>query len=173
VDNQITVQPVLRCKERLTAYRRANHVPFETQHHRVAYTAQDVAASEHLPGQLMAKVVMAVADSALIMLVLAAEHRADLTKVRTELRARELWLADESDFASRFADCEIGAMPPFGNLYNLPVYVDQTLTEDPSIVFQAGTHSETMRIRYADFARLVKPTVVDMARAPGIAVGQY
>jgi len=173
VDNQIAVQPVLRCKERLVAYLHANQVPFVIQHHRIAYTAQDVAASEHLPGQLMAKVVMAVADSALIMLVLPANHRADLTKVRAALGASAVWLADESDFAHRFADCEIGAMPPFGNLYDLPVYVDQTLTEDPAFVFQAGTHSETMQIRYADFARLVKPTVVDIARASGIAVGQY
>lgn len=173
VDNQINVQPAPRCKDRLAAYLHANRVPFETQHHQVAYTAQDVAASEHLPGQLMAKVVMAVADSALIMLVLPANHRADLAKVRAALGASAVWLADESDFASRFADCELGAMPPFGNLYNLPVYVDQTLTEDPSIVFQAGTHSETMRIRYADFARLVKPTVVDIARAPRLEVGQY
>jgi Ala-tRNA(Pro) deacylase len=167
------VQPVLRCKDRLVAYLHANQVPFVIQHHRIAYTAQDVAASEHLPGQLMAKVVMAVADSALIMLVLPANHRADLTRVRAALGASAVWLADESDFASRFADCAIGAMPPFGNLYDLPVYVDLTLTKDPAFVFQAGTHSDTMQIRYADFARLVKPTVVDIARASGIAVGQY
>jgi Ala-tRNA(Pro) deacylase len=173
VENQITVLPALRCKDKLAAYLRANHVPFETQHHHTAYTAQDVAASEHLPGQLMAKVVIAVADGALIMLVLPADHRADLTKVRAELRARELWLADEREFASRFPDCELGAMPPFGNLYDLPVYVDKTLTQDQAIVFQAGTHTETIRIRYADFARLVKPTVVDIARSPGIAAGQY
>jgi osmotically-inducible protein OsmY/prolyl-tRNA editing enzyme YbaK/EbsC (Cys-tRNA(Pro) deacylase) len=173
VDNQITVQPVLRCKDKLAAYLHANQVPFETQHHRVAYTAQDVAASEHLPGQLMAKVVIAVADGALSMLVLPANQRADLTKARTALGARTLELAEEYDFARRFADCEIGAMPPFGNLYDLPVYVDQTLTENPSIFFQAGTHRDTMRIRYADFARLVKPTVVDITRASGIVAGQY
>jgi osmotically-inducible protein OsmY/prolyl-tRNA editing enzyme YbaK/EbsC (Cys-tRNA(Pro) deacylase) len=175
VENQITVQPAMTmtCKDKLAAYLRDNQAPFETQQHRIAYTAQDVAASEHLPGQLMAKVVIAVADGALIMLVLPADHRADLTKVRAELRARELWLADEREFASRFPDCEIGAMPPFGNLYDLPVYVDQTLTHDPAIVFQAGTHRDTMRIRYADFARLVMPTVVDIARVSGIAVGQY
>jgi osmotically-inducible protein OsmY/prolyl-tRNA editing enzyme YbaK/EbsC (Cys-tRNA(Pro) deacylase) len=173
VDSQITVQPVPQCKEKLAAYLRANHVPFETQYHRIAYTAQDVAASEHLPGQLMVKVVIAVADGELIMLVLPANHRADLTKVRATLGAREVWLAGEHDFARQFPDCEIGAMPPFGNLYDLPVYVDQTLTEDPSIVFQAGTHSETMRIQYADFARLVKPTVVDITRSPRIVAEYY
>jgi osmotically-inducible protein OsmY/prolyl-tRNA editing enzyme YbaK/EbsC (Cys-tRNA(Pro) deacylase) len=173
LDNQITVQSIAICKDRLKAYLHEHQVPFVIQHHRIAYTAQDVAASEHLPGQLMAKVVIAIADGELIMLVLPANHRADLAKVRAALGARELWLAEEHDFARRFADCEIGAMPPFGNLYDLPVYVDVALTEDPSIVFQAGTHTETMCIRYADFARLVKPTVVDISRASGIAAGNW
>jgi osmotically-inducible protein OsmY/prolyl-tRNA editing enzyme YbaK/EbsC (Cys-tRNA(Pro) deacylase) len=173
VDNQIIVRPVPQCRDKLATYLRANHAPFETQHHRIAYTAQDVAASEHLPSQLMAKVVMAVADGELIMVVLPANHRADLAKVRAALGASELWLAKEHDFAHVFPDCELGAMPPFGNLYDLPVYVDATLTEQPSIVFQAGTHTETMRIRYADFARLVKPTVLDIARAPRMVAEYY
>jgi osmotically-inducible protein OsmY/prolyl-tRNA editing enzyme YbaK/EbsC (Cys-tRNA(Pro) deacylase) len=173
LDNQIAVQPVAICKDRLKAYLHEHHVPFVIQHHHIAYTAQDVAASEHLPGQLMAKVVIAIADGALIMLVLPANHRADLAKVRAVLGACEIRLADEHDFAHIFADCELGAMPPFGNLYDLPVYVDQTLTQDQAIVFQAGTHSETMRIRYADFARLVKPTVVDIARSPWMAVAHF
>jgi osmotically-inducible protein OsmY/prolyl-tRNA editing enzyme YbaK/EbsC (Cys-tRNA(Pro) deacylase) len=173
VENHITVRPPMMCKDKLAAYLRANHVPFDIQYHRTAYTAQDVAASEHLPGQLMAKVVIAVADGAMIMLVLPADHRVDLTKVRTELGASDLWLADEHDFAGIFPDCEIGGMPPFGNLYDLPVYVDQTLTQDQMIVFQAGTHSDTMCIRYTDFARLVKPTVVDIAHSPRVAMGYY
>jgi Ala-tRNA(Pro) deacylase len=171
VENHITVQPALLCKAKLATYLRANQVPFETQQHRTAYTAQDVASSEYLPGQLMAKVVIAIADGALMMLVLPADRRADLRKVRVTLGARELRLADEHEFADRFPDCELGAMPPFGNLYDLPVYVDHTLTRDKTIFFQAGTHSDTMRIRYADFARLVEPTVVDIARLPRIAAG--
>jgi Ala-tRNA(Pro) deacylase len=173
VENHIVVQPAITCKDRLEAYLRDNQVPFETQLHRVAYTAQDVAASEHLPGQLMAKVVIAVADGALVMLVLPANHRTDLVKVRAALGAREIRLAEEHDFAEIFPDCELGAMPPFGNLYGIPVYVDQTLTEDHAIVFQAGTHRDTMRVRYADFARLVRPTVVDIARAPRVAAAHY
>jgi osmotically-inducible protein OsmY/prolyl-tRNA editing enzyme YbaK/EbsC (Cys-tRNA(Pro) deacylase) len=173
VDNQIMVQPAMTCRYRLEAYLRDNHTPFEIQHHRVAYTAQDVAASEHLPGQLVAKVVIAVADGALIMLVLPADHRADLAKVRAVVGARELWLAEEREFANRFPDCELGAMPPFGNLYGLPVYVDQTLTRDQAIFFQAGTHSETMRVRYADFARLAKPRVVDIARSSRVVMDHY
>jgi osmotically-inducible protein OsmY/prolyl-tRNA editing enzyme YbaK/EbsC (Cys-tRNA(Pro) deacylase) len=173
VENHITVQPAQTCSEKLEAYLRANQVSFEIQHHRTAYTAQDVAASEHLPGQLMAKVVIAIADGALVMLVLPADHRADLAKVRAALGARELWLAEEYDFASRFPDCEMGAMPPFGNLYELPVYVDQTLTEDETIVFQAGTHTQTISMRYVDYARLVRPAVMDIARSPRIAAGHY
>lgn len=173
VDNQITVLPAMTCKYKLEAYLRDNQAPFEIQHHRVAYTAQDVAASEHLSGQIVAKVVIAVADGALIMLVLPADHRVDMAKVRAVVAARELWLAEEREFADRFPDCELGAMPPFGNLYGLPVYVDQTLTRDQSIVFQAGTHSQTMRVRYLDFARLVKPRVVDIARSSRIALEHY
>ncbi|HEU5100436.1 MAG TPA: BON domain-containing protein [Roseiflexaceae bacterium] len=173
VDNQLVVQSGMACKEKLKAYLHDHQVPFVIQHHRTAFTAQDVAASEHLPGQLVAKVVMAVADGDLIMLVLPADHRADLAKVRVAAGARELWLANEREFADRFPDCEVGAMPPFGNLYGLPVYVDRSLTFDQAIVFQAGTHSETMRVRYADFARLVKPIVVDISRAPHVAMEHY
>jgi osmotically-inducible protein OsmY/prolyl-tRNA editing enzyme YbaK/EbsC (Cys-tRNA(Pro) deacylase) len=173
VENHITVQPALTCKDKLAAYLRANQVPFETQRHRTAYTAQDIAASEHLAGQLMAKVVIALADGEMVMLVLPADHRTDLTKVSAALGVPEVWLADERDFARNFPDCEIGAMPPFGNLYDLPVYVEQTLTSDQTIFFQAGTHNDTMCIAYADFARLVKPTIVDIARSPRIAAGHY
>jgi Ala-tRNA(Pro) deacylase len=122
---------------------------------------------------MVAKVVMVVADGELVMLVLPADLRADLSKVRTVLNARELWLADEPVFAPRFPDCDVGAMPPFGNLYDLPVYVDQTLAHNRTIVFQAGTHTDTIRIRYVDFAQLVKPIVVDIAHIADIAVGQF
>ena len=80
------------------------------------------------------------------------------------LGAREVRLADEAEFADTFADCDLGAMPPFGNLYGLPVYVDATLAEDETIYFQAGTHTDTMSLEYADFARLVQPSVADFAR---------
>jgi osmotically-inducible protein OsmY/prolyl-tRNA editing enzyme YbaK/EbsC (Cys-tRNA(Pro) deacylase) len=173
VDNQLVVQSGTTCKDRLKTYLHDHQVPFVIQHHQTAYTAQDVAASEHLPGQMVAKVVMAVADGDMVMLVLPADHRADLAKARAAVGAHEIWLANEREFADRFPDCEVGAMPPFGNLYDLPVYVDRSLTFDQAIVFQAGTHNETMRIRYADFARLVKPTVVDIARSPHVAMAQY
>jgi Ala-tRNA(Pro) deacylase len=154
----------MRCNEKLEAYLREQGVPFERQSHRVAFTAQEVAASEHLPSDMVAKVVMVFADADMVMLVLPASHRADLTKVAAALGAQNAWLAGEHEFAEVFRDCDIGAMPPFGNLYDIPVFVDRTLTEDPTIVFQAGTHTDTISMAYADYARLVAPKVVDVAR---------
>jgi Ala-tRNA(Pro) deacylase len=98
------------------------------------------------------------------MLALPAPHRADLNKAAVALGAREVRLAHEEEFAAAFPDCEVGAMPPFGNLYDLPVYVDNALAEDETIIFSAGTHTDTISMKYADFERLVKPTVAAFAR---------
>ena len=147
------------CFERLEAYFQANQAPFGTQHHPVAYTARDVATSEHVSGALIAKVVMVVADDKPVMLVLLASRRIDEPLVAAVLGARDVRLATEDELAGTFPDCEVGAMPPFGNLYGLPVYVDTRLAEDDTIIFQAGSHSETMSLKYVDFERLVKPTV--------------
>ena len=154
----------MTCKDRLEAYLRDNQVPYQTQHHPTAFTAQAVAETEHISGKLLAKVVMVVADGDLVMLVLPAAHRADLAHAAAVLDAREVRLTEESEFATIFSDCEVGAMPPFGNLYGLPVYVDQTLAEDETIFFQAGTHTDTMSLKFADFEQLVKPNLADFAR---------
>jgi len=154
----------MNCKERLDAYLRENKVPFQVIHHPLAYTAQEVAAAEHVPGKMLAKLVMVFADGKLVMLALPAPHRADLNKAAVALGAREVRLAHEEEFAAAFPDCEVGAMPPFGNLYDLPVYVDNALAEDETIIFSAGTHTDTISMKYADFERLVKPTVAAFAR---------
>jgi Ala-tRNA(Pro) deacylase len=151
------------CKEDLEAYLRESKVPFQVQHHAVAYTAQEVAASEHVPGRMLAKVVVLIADGKLCMFVLPAPARVDLDKAAAILNAREARLAHEDEFTDRFPGCEVGAMPPFGNLYDVSLYVDKALAEDETIVFEAGTHTDTMSMKYADFARLVKPTVADFA----------
>lgn len=156
----------MKCRERLEAYLQENAVPYEIQHHPVAYTAQRVADSEHLSGKLLGKVVVVVADEKLAMLVLAAPARVDWTKVAEAVGTDEVRLAHESEFAKTFPDCEVGAMPPFGNLYSLPVYVDQDLAANEKVIFQAGSHDETFSIRYADFARLAKPTVVSLTSLP-------
>ncbi len=153
----------MNCKDRLESYLRDNQVSFETHHHPTAYTAQEVAASEHTPGRMVVKVVMVLADDELVMLAMPAPYQADLDRVGEILGATEVRLAHEEEFASAFPDCEVGAMPPFGNLYDLPVYVDEALAEDETIVVQAGTHTDTLRLEYADFERLVEPTVVRFA----------
>jgi Ala-tRNA(Pro) deacylase len=149
----------MTCLDRLEGYLREHGVAFQMQHHYRAFTAQQVASSAHISGKMMAKVVMVLADGKLVMLVLPAAGQVDLGWVAAGLGAREVYLASERDFASAFPDCELGAEPPFGNLYGLPVYVDTTLAEDDMIVFQAGTHTETISMHYEDYDRLVQPVV--------------
>ncbi|HEV8638511.1 MAG TPA: YbaK/EbsC family protein [Chloroflexota bacterium] len=156
----------MTCKEKLETYLRDNEVPFQLQHHPTAYTAQEVAQVERIPGKMVAKVVMLFADGKTAMLALPAPYRVDLAKAGTLLGAVDLRLAQENEFATAFPDCEVGAMPPFGNLYGLPVYVDAALAEDDTIVFQAGTHTDTMSLKYADFERLAKPRIGEFAYLP-------
>jgi len=156
----------MKGKERLEAYLRENGVPYESRHHPLAYTAQEVAAAEHVPGRMLTKVVMARADDRMVMLVLPAPHRVDLQKLKGLLGAKEIRLAREEEFVDLFPDCEVGAMPAFGNLYDVPVYADKALAEEETIVMQAGTHTDTISLRYADFQRLVKPTVAEFAVHP-------
>jgi Ala-tRNA(Pro) deacylase len=151
------------CRARLEQYLREHQVSYETQHHPLAYTAHEVAASEHVPGKQLAKTVIVITDNHAEMVVVPATCTIQLTRLATALGATRARIAEEQDFADRFPDCEVGAMPPFGNLYGMDVYVDRTLTEDERIVFRAGTHTDTMRIKYADFARLVNPIVIDVA----------
>ena len=152
------------CRARLEQYLRENGVDYELHHHPLAYTARGVAASEHLSAQLIAKVVIVIADGQSDMVVLPASHELEPGRLATELDAREARLATELEFGPIFRDCDVGAMPPFGNLYGMAVYVDRSLAEDTNIVFQAGTHTDTMRIPFADFVRLVEPSVIDVAR---------
>lgn len=154
----------MECKERLEHYLRENRVPFEAQRHPRAVTAQEVAASEHVPGKMLAKTVMVLADGEMAMLALPAPYQVDLERAAAALGTDEARLAQEEEFENTFPDCEIGAMPPFGNLYDVPVYVDESLAEDEVIVFRAGTHTETMSVSYADFERLVEPSVAEFAR---------
>jgi len=153
----------MECRDRLEDYLRENGVPFEVQHHPRAITAQEVAATEHVPGKMLAKVVMVLVDGEMVMLTLPAPYQVDLEKVGKVLEAEEARLAEEEEFEGAFPDCEVGAMPPFGNLYDLPVYVEEALAEDETIFFRAGTHTDTMSVRYANFEQLVEPTVAVLA----------
>jgi Ala-tRNA(Pro) deacylase len=149
--------------KRLKDYLEKNRVPYELGYHTMVYTAQEIAAAQHVPGKEMAKVVMVKADGKMVMLVLPASYQVDIKKLKAVLQCKKVGMAKEKDFEELFPDCEIGAMPPFGNLYNLEVWVDKVLTEDPSIVFQAGSHVETLKIKYSDYARLVNPKVGDFS----------
>jgi Ala-tRNA(Pro) deacylase len=154
----------MSCKARLEQYLRESGVIFREMTHRTAYTAQDVAAAQHVTGKHVAKVAMIVADRCMVMLVLPASYRVDLNKLGDVLPEQTIRFAHEAEFAHLFPDCEVGAMPPFGNLYNLPVYVDRALAADDQFIFQAGTHRDTMQITYDDYERLVRPVVVDIAK---------
>jgi Ala-tRNA(Pro) deacylase len=156
----------MACKEKLETYLRENRVPFQMQHHPTAYTAQEVAQAERIPGKMVAKVVIVFAGGKTAMLALPAPYRVDLAKAGTLLGAEDVRLAQESEFSAAFPDCEVGAMPPFGNLYGLPVYVDAALAEDETIVFQAGTHTDTMSVTYTDFERLARPKTGQFAYLP-------
>jgi len=115
---------------------------------------------------MFAKTVMALADEEIVMLVLPAPYHVNPEKAAEALGAEAFRLASEEQFEDAFPDCEVGAMPPFGNLYDVPVYVDEAFAEDERIVFRAGTHTDTMNVGYADFERLVEPTVVEFADPP-------
>jgi Ala-tRNA(Pro) deacylase len=155
----------MQCRERLEAYLREHQVPFQVQHHARVFGAQKIAESEHIPGKMVAKTVIVLADNNIIALILPASQRADLDKARTALGAKELRLAQEAEFAVTFPDCEVGTMPPFGNLYGIPVYVEQGLAELETMIFPVGTYTDTMSLKYADFERLVHPKVMAFARA--------
>jgi Ala-tRNA(Pro) deacylase len=152
------------CKERLESYLRENEVSYQSQHHARAVTAQEVAAAEHVPGKMFAKTVMILAnEQKMVMLVLPAPYHVNPEKAARALGVRDVRLADEERFKDVFPDCEVGAMPPFGNLYDVEVCADKTLSEDETIVFRAGTHTDTMSVEYADFEKLVGPTVTEFA----------
>lgn len=149
------------CRTKLEKFLRDQGVELEIQEHTQAFTAQEVAASEHIHGRAMAKVVMVKAEGGLVMLVVPAPSMVDLDKVARAIRG-PVRLAEEPEFTAVFGDCQPGAMPPFGSLYEVPVLVDRTMIQSPSIVFQAGTHTVTMTVPSADFERLVQPKVDDI-----------
>jgi Ala-tRNA(Pro) deacylase len=137
-------------------------VSYEVYNHALAYTAQEIAAKQHFPGDEMAKVVMIEADNDLAMGVIRGNDKISLNMVRDSLGARHARLATEDEFTARFPECEIGAMPPFGNLYGLKVFVDPALEHDEYIYFNAGNHVQTVRLKFKDFATLVKPQIAQL-----------
>ena len=127
--------------------------------HSLAYTAQGVAALAHVSGKKLAKTVIVKIDGALAMAVIPASFHVDLDRLRMLTGAQSVEVAGELEFKDAFPDCDTGAMPPFGNLYDMPVYADESLAANEEITFTAGTHRELVRMYWADMARLVNPTV--------------
>lgn len=148
--------PLQRLKELLDR----NGVQYESIVHLPAYTAQGIAAMTHISGKELAKTVIVKLDGALAIAVVPASHRIDLRLLQAATGAATAALATEEEFKDAFPGCETGAMPPFAGLYGLPLMVDETVTHDQEIVFNAGSHTELMRLAYEDFARLEKPKVL-------------
>lgn len=145
--------------EKLREFLDQNQVKYVCISHSPAFTAQEIAASAHIPGRELAKTVMVELDGRMAMAVLPASFQVDLEDLRTLAGAGQIALASEEQFRNLFPGCEPGAMPPFGNLYDMTVYATESLAEDEEIVFNAGSHTELVRLTYADFARLVEPKV--------------
>ncbi len=146
---------------KLRAFLDGHGVRYVSIQHSVAFTASEVAESVHVKGRDFAKTVIVKIGESMAMVVLPASRRIVLHDLREMLGSEELRLATEAEFKGAFPDCEVGAMPPFGNLYNMPVYVAAHLAEEREIVFNAGTHSEVMQLAYSDFEQLVHPTVLE------------
>lgn len=150
--------PVAKLREFLDA----NGVKYVSISHSKAFTAMEVAESAHVQGKEMAKTVVVNLDGKTAMAVLPATQKVDLDLLRKGTGASSVELAQEQDFRGDFPGCEVGAMPPFGNLYGMSVFVEPRLAADQEIAFNAGSHTELIRMTYKDFERLVKPRLVPM-----------
>jgi Ala-tRNA(Pro) deacylase len=146
--------------KKLTSFLDEQKVKYVKISHSPAYTAQEIAAIAHIAGRELAKSVIVKLDGELAMAVLPAAYRVDFKLLKKASKAKKAELASEEEFRDRFPECELGAMPPFGNLYDIKVYVAESLTEDDEIAFNAGSHTELIRMSFKDFERLVKPTVM-------------
>ncbi len=149
--------------QKVKEYLDSNGVRYVTLRHSTAYTAQEIAESAHIKGRNLAKTVVVRIDGKMALAVLPADCQADLKRLKEAAGAARVELAEEDEFAGRFPGVEVGAMPPFGNLYGLPVYADRSLAREEEIAFNAGTHTELIQLSRADYERLVSPVMADFA----------
>jgi Ala-tRNA(Pro) deacylase len=152
-------ETVMAVNTSIQEFLRSANVPFTVLQHELAYTAQEEAAVTHIPGRDWAKTVVCFADGEPIQAVVSADHVVDLDRLRALAGARALRLAHDDELKSLFPDCERGGMPPFGPLYHQRVFVDAALTSEKDVVFNAGTHTDAICMRYEDFAALTHPIV--------------
>lgn len=157
--------------ERLRVFLDQRQVEYTHHTHPLAYTAREVASAEHLPPREVAKVVVIWGDNGHAMLVLPANMVVDFQEVRAALGLTHVRLATESELARLFPDCDLGAMPPFGHLYEMPVYMDATLLRDERIAFNAGTHRDVVHMKLADYRAAADPVIVSLAREAAVQHG--
>jgi len=145
--------------QRIRDYLDSQNVSYEAIHHSQAFTAQEVAHSLHVSGKKCVKAVVAEADHKIIIVVMPASHRLNFQELKSALKVNQLEMLVESELVDLFPDCDLGAIPPFGNLYGMDVWVDRAVASTEKIVFCAGTHEDCIRMRYSDFAKLTRPFV--------------
>lgn len=148
---------------RLIEFLDKSAVHYEVSEHKPAFTAQQMAAEEHEPGKYVAKPVVVKVDGDYVMCVVPACYNIDLKALKSQLKAKSVELAKEKDMGKIFGDCELGAQPPFGNLYDLPTIIDKTLEKDDHITFQGGTHEKAIRMSMDDYRNLVSPKVLEFS----------
>ncbi len=152
----VKIMPVTKIKE----YLDKENIKYVSIYHSSAYTAQETAECAHISGQEMAKVVVVKINDVYAMVVLPAPEHIDMELLEGAIDAGKVFLATEQEFDKLFPNCEVGAMPPFGNLYDMDVYIEEDITSDEKIAFNAGTHTELIEMAYEDFERLVQPFVL-------------
>lgn len=157
--------------EPLRAFLDSHQAEFTFTTHPQSFTAREVAAAEHLPAREVAKTVVVFADGAYHMVVIPASRLVDFHELRDALGLSQARMATETELSKLFPDCELGAMPPLGPLYGLPVYLEGSLAGQDTIAFNAGTHREMIHMRTAEFRRLVSPQIVSLVREPATARG--
>lgn len=145
--------------KKLKTFLDGNNIKYVSIKHSNAYTSQEIASSAHVSGKEFAKTVMIKMDEKMAMAVLPASYHIDFEKMKKTLESDKVTLANEAEFKYHFPDCEVGAMPPFGNLYDMDVFVAEALTQNDEIAFNAGTHTELIKMRYKDFEQLAKPKI--------------
>jgi Ala-tRNA(Pro) deacylase len=149
--------------EKIKNYLLENAASYSHKTHPVAYTSQEIAAVDHIPGEELAKTVVLRADENLILAVLPADRIIDMQTLKKEAGCEKLVLAYEGEFTERFPGCRRGAMPPFGKLFGLPVYCDRSLAKELEIEFNAGTHTDTIRMEFSEFERMEAPIILNFS----------
>lgn len=151
---------------RLHEFLDSHQVKYSTIKHSPAYTAQEIAAVTHIPGEELAKSIIVKLDGKMVMVVLPASQRINFNRLKQVTKAKSVELASEREFEELFPDCQLGAMPPFGNLYDMEVFVDESLAGDEKIAFNACNHHELMRLAFKDFQELVEPKILKFTYKP-------